>query len=97
SLVNLLLPLLMILTTLFIAALIGAAGVGGINFSAEATMPKLSKMNPLSGFKRMFGLQSWVELLKSILKVLLVSGVAFYLIEASQKDLFQLSLDVYPQ
>ncbi|ENM3913447.1 flagellar biosynthesis protein FlhB [Vibrio cholerae] len=97
SLVNLLLPLLMILTTLFIAALIGAAGVGGINFSAEAAMPKLSKMNPLSGFKRMFGLQSWVELLKSILKVLLVSGVAFYLIEASQKDLFQLSLDVYPQ
>ncbi|ENM5772754.1 flagellar biosynthesis protein FlhB [Vibrio mimicus] len=97
SLVNLLLPLLMILITLFIAALIGAAGVGGINFSAEAAMPKLSKMNPLSGFKRMFGLQSWVELLKSILKVMLVAGVAFYLIEASQKDLFQLSLDVYPQ
>ncbi|HCZ9583649.1 TPA: flagellar biosynthesis protein FlhB [Vibrio cholerae] len=97
SLVNLLLPLLMILTTLFIAALIGAAGVGGISFSAEAAMPKLSKMNPLSGLKRMFGMQSWVELLKSILKVLLVSGVAFYLIEASQKDLFQLSLDVYPQ
>lgn len=77
SLVNLLLPLLMILTTLFIAALIGAAGVGGISFSAEAAMPKLSKMNPLSGLKRMFGMQSWVELLKSILKVLLVSGVAF--------------------
>ena len=34
SLVNLLLPLLMILSTLFIAALIGAAGVGGISFSA---------------------------------------------------------------
>ncbi|WP_312588906.1 flagellar biosynthesis protein FlhB [Vibrio cholerae] len=97
SLVNLLLPLLMILSTLFIAALIGAAGVGGISFSTEAAMPKLSKMNPLSGLKRMFGMQSWVELLKSILKVLLVSGVAFYLIEASQKDLFQLSLDVYPQ
>ncbi|WP_246745595.1 EscU/YscU/HrcU family type III secretion system export apparatus switch protein, partial [Vibrio cholerae] len=79
SLVNLLLPLLMILSTLFIAALIGAAGVGGISFSAEAAMPKLSKMNPLSGLKRMFGMQSWVELLKSILKVLLVSGVAFYL------------------
>ncbi|MGL4616119.1 MAG: EscU/YscU/HrcU family type III secretion system export apparatus switch protein [Shewanella sp.] len=44
-------------------------------------------MNPLSGFKRMFGMQSWVELLKSILKVMLVAGVAFYLIEASQKDL----------
>lgn len=97
SLSSLLLPLILILVTLFIAALIGAAGVGGINFSAEAAMPKPSKMNPLSGIKRMFGLQSWVELFKSILKVLLVSGVAFYLIEASKEDLFQLSTDVYPQ
>ena len=54
-------------------------------------------MNPLSGLKRMVGIQSWVELLKSILKVLLVSGMAFYLINAAKADLFQLSLDVYPQ
>ncbi|CAM2852656.1 flagellar biosynthesis protein FlhB [Vibrio neptunius] len=97
SLVSLLGPLLLILAVLFIAALIGAAGVGGISFSVEAAMPKWSKMNPLSGLKRMVGLQSWVELLKSILKVTLVSGVAFYLIDAAQKDLFQLSMDVYPQ
>lgn len=97
TLTGLLLPLLLILITLFVAALIGAAGVGGINFSAEAAMPKLSKLNPLSGFKRMFGMQSWVELFKSILKVLLVIGVAFYLIDASKSDLFQLSLDVFPQ
>ncbi|MBF4245965.1 flagellar biosynthesis protein FlhB [Vibrio anguillarum] len=97
SLVTLVLPLSLILITLFIAALIGAAGIGGINFSVEAAMPKPSKMNPLSGLKRMFGLQSWVELFKSILKVLLVSGVAFYLINASKEDLFQLSMDVYPQ
>jgi len=93
AMVNLLLPLLLILITLFIAALIGAAGVGGVSFSAEAAMPKLSKMNPLSGLKRMFGLQSWVELLKSILKVLLVAGVAFYLIEASKEDIFH-ALDI---
>ncbi|WP_281629114.1 flagellar biosynthesis protein FlhB [Vibrio sp. St2] len=97
SMGNLLGPLLLILVVLFIAALIGAAGIGGISFSVEAAMPKWSKMNPLSGLKRMVGLQSWVELLKSILKVTLVSGVAFYLIDAAQEDLFQLSLDVYPQ
>jgi flagellar biosynthetic protein FlhB len=97
SMGNLLGPLLLILVVLFIAALIGAAGIGGISFSVEAAMPKWSKMNPLSGLKRMVGLQSWVELLKSILKVTLVSGVAFYLIDAAQEDLFQLSMDVYPQ
>ncbi|MCG3721554.1 flagellar biosynthesis protein FlhB [Vibrio cincinnatiensis] len=95
--VGLLLPLMLILITLFVAALFGAAGVGGVNFSAEAAMPKFSKLNPLSGIKRMFGLQSWVELVKSILKVLLVAGVAFYLVDASKSDLFQLSLDVFPQ
>ncbi|MGF1719686.1 flagellar biosynthesis protein FlhB [Vibrio kyushuensis] len=90
-------PLILILSMLFVAALIGAAGVGGVNFSMKAAMPKASKMNPLSGLKRMVGLQSLVELLKSILKVSLVSGVAFYLINASKNDLFQLSMDVYPQ
>ncbi|EHU4931806.1 flagellar biosynthesis protein FlhB [Vibrio vulnificus] len=93
----LLLPLLLILFALFVAAAIGSAGVGGISFSVEAATPKLSKMNPVSGIKRMFGLQSWVELIKSILKVALVTGVAIYLIQASQEDLIQLSLDVYPQ
>lgn len=97
ALLSLLVPLFTVLITLFVAALIGAAGVGGVNFSAEAAMPKMSKINPLNGLKRMFGMQSWVELIKSILKVLLVAGVAFYLIDASKYDLFQLSLDVFPQ
>lgn len=97
TLTHLILPLILILITLFVAALIGAAGVGGVSFSAEAARPKLSKISPLSGFKRMFGMQSLVELFKSILKVLLVAGVAFYLIDVSKNDLFQLSMDVYPQ
>ncbi|MGX9417246.1 flagellar biosynthesis protein FlhB [Vibrio sp. WJH972] len=94
---NLIFPLFLILIILFLAALIGAAGVGGVRFSAEAAMPKASKLNPLSGFKRMFGMQSWVELLKSILKVSLVAGMAMYLVNASKVDLFQLSFDVFPQ
>lgn len=96
ALVALVFPVFLILITLFVAALLGAAGLGGISFSAEAAMPKPSKMNPMSGIKRMFGMQSWVELLKSILKVSLVGGTAFYLIDKSKADLFQLSLDTYP-
>ncbi|WED21051.1 flagellar biosynthesis protein FlhB [Vibrio sp. JC009] len=97
ALVHLIMPLGMILITLFVAAIIGAAGVGGINFSVEAAMPKLSKMNPMNGLKRMVGMQSWVELIKSILKVGLVAGVAFFLIDRAKADLFQLSMDVFPQ
>ncbi|MBL4830803.1 MAG: flagellar biosynthesis protein FlhB [Aliivibrio sp.] len=93
---QLVLPLSLVLITLFVGGLVGAAGLGGISFSVEAARPKLSKINPMSGIKRMFGMQSWVELLKSILKVSLVAGVAFYLVESSLDDLFQLSLDTYP-
>ncbi|MGF1739658.1 flagellar biosynthesis protein FlhB [Vibrio profundum] len=96
SLGHLIMPLVFILMMLFVAALIGAAGVGGVRFSAEAARPKLSKMNPLSGLKRMFGVQSLVELIKSTLKVALVAGMAFYLITTAKDDLFQLSLDVFP-
>lgn len=82
------LPLVLVLVFLFTAALIGAAGLGGIRFSSEAAMPKLSKMNPISGLKRMFGSQSWVELIKSVLKVGLVASVAGYLIYSSLDDFF---------
>ncbi|MEC6813953.1 flagellar biosynthesis protein FlhB [Photobacterium toruni] len=90
------LPLVIILVFLFTAALIGAAGLGGVRFSSEAAMPKLSKMNPMSGLKRMFGSQSWVELIKSILKVGLVASVAGYLIYSSLNDFFQLSIETFP-
>ncbi|MDR9825983.1 flagellar biosynthesis protein FlhB [Vibrio sp. FNV 38] len=94
---SLVFPLLLILIVLFCAALAGASGLGGIRFSAEAARPKLSKLNPLSGLKRMIGKQSFVELIKSILKVGLVAGFAFFLIDGSRADLLQLSTDVYPQ
>ncbi len=68
-----------------------------MSFSAEAARPKLSKMNPISGLQRMLGKQSLVELIKSILKVALVAGVAFYLMQSNLEDFFQLSVEIYPQ
>ena len=38
---------------------IGAAGlIGGYNFSLKSLAPKASKINPLQGFKRMFGMKA---------------------------------------
>ncbi|KEY90368.1 flagellar biosynthetic protein [Candidatus Photodesmus katoptron] len=97
SLANLFSQLILILIILFFTAFISSISVGGIIFSVQATIPKLSKINPLNGFQRMIGLQSWIELIKAILKVLLISGTAFYLIYISKSDLFQLSIDIFPQ
>ena len=65
-------PLAGIFFIILLAGFIGNTLLGGFNFSWQAAAPKASKLNPLSGFKRMFGLQALVELLKSILKVLVV-------------------------
>lgn len=52
--------------------------------------PKLSKINPLSGFKRIFSKNSLFELLKSIAKVFLILYVAYTSIKDHQNDLFLL-------
>ncbi len=55
---------------------------GGINFSLKAMAPKASKLDPISGLrKKIFSMKSLMELLKSILKVLLLGGVAFFVIQ----------------
>ena len=46
--------------------------VGGINFAPKATNFKGSKINPISGLKRMFSIKSLVELGKNLLKVFLL-------------------------
>jgi flagellar biosynthetic protein FlhB len=69
-------------------ASIGAAFVnGGWNFSTEPLMPKLDKINPVAGLKRMFSAQSLVELVKAILKFTLV-GITAWLIIDSQKEAY---------
>ena len=52
--------------------------------------PKFSKINPLSGFKRIFSKDSLFELVKSIVKVALIIYVAYTSIKDHQNDLFLL-------
>jgi flagellar biosynthesis protein FlhB len=44
----------------------------GFVFSLEPLMPQLDRINPLSGFQRLFSKRALVELVKSIFKVLIV-------------------------
>ncbi|MGF1732413.1 flagellar biosynthesis protein FlhB [Photobacterium kasasachensis] len=53
---------------------------GGWNVSGKAAQPKLSKLNPLSGIKRMFSTKSLAELIKSILKVTLISATLYLML-----------------
>lgn len=76
---------------LVLVALVTPMMMGGWNFSAEAMSPKMSKMNPFAGLKRMVGAQGWVELLKAIIKIALVFSVAGSLFNAYLADFMSLS------
>ncbi|MCI6035364.1 MAG: flagellar biosynthesis protein FlhB [Firmicutes bacterium] len=45
--------------------------------TTKPLQPKFSKMNPINGFKRIFSMNSLVELLKAILKIALISYVVY--------------------
>jgi flagellar biosynthesis protein FlhB len=79
-----------------VAAFIGNVMLGGLNFSWEAMAPKWSKLSPLAGFKRMFGVQAAVELLKSLLKFFVVFLVAFLLLSGLFNQILGLSLENIP-
>lgn len=51
--------------------------LGGWMFRPANVLPKLSKLNPLSGIKRMFSTRSLVELIKSTLKVTVIFAVLY--------------------
>lgn len=71
--------MILLMSVLAVAGIIGSIALGGLNFSWEPLLPKLSKMSPIAGLKRMFSVQSLVELLKAIAKVTLV-GIVSYLV-----------------
>ncbi|BBP45554.1 flagellar biosynthesis protein FlhB [Thiosulfatimonas sediminis] len=50
--------------------------LGGWSFSTKALAPKMSKLNPVSGLKRMFSMQALMELFKAFAKFVLVISLA---------------------
>ena len=66
---------------LVIIAIIAPMGVGGLLFSLQSIKPNFGKLNPISGFKRMFSIRIFSELFKSLLKVVLIGfAVTLFLI-----------------
>lgn len=89
-------PIIGFVVSLFIAAFIGSIALGGLTFSSEAMMPKASKMSPIAGFKRMFGMQAVVELLKSIGKFAVIATLAWTLLTFYFPRILALSQTSFP-
>lgn len=79
---------------MFVALIAGVASnymQVGILFSMEVIQPKLEKLDPIKGFKRIFALRALVELLKSMLKIGFVGLVTFLILWGSIDEILILS------
>lgn len=59
---------------LVIVAILAPLCIGGLLFSLQSIKPNFKKLNPIAGFGRLFSTKIFSELLKSILKVVLISA-----------------------
>lgn len=84
--IKLLSPLLLTSVLVVVLSLVP----GGWVFSAKNFAPKFSKLNPITGLGKIFSAQNWSELLKSILKVLVLLSVGYVLVRAALPDLIAL-------
>jgi flagellar biosynthesis protein FlhB len=66
--------------------------IGGWVFSHQAFLPQLNRLNPLQGIANLFSKNAAVELIKSILKTMLVAAVAYQVISHEMEPILSLSL-----
>ncbi|MCX8017747.1 MAG: flagellar biosynthesis protein FlhB [Rhodocyclaceae bacterium] len=84
------------LTTLapfFIATMVGALAApvllnGGFVFSPRVLTLNFERIDPIKGVKRMFSWQSIAEMVKGVLKALLLTGIVWWVVTHEQDKLF---------
>ncbi len=86
-------PLMLVLT--LVAIISNYLQVGTV-FSWEAIAPKMSKISPLSGLKRLFSAQAFAEFVKSLLKLVIVTWIAYVTVKGEMNNLVPL-LDQSPE
>lgn len=95
ALAPLAIPFAMLFGLTLIAAFAAPAMLGSLGFRSEGFAMKGSRIDPLAGFRRMFGVQSLIGLGKSVANVLVVGGIGTLVMLAAVDGLSApISLDV---
>jgi flagellar biosynthetic protein FlhB len=81
--VEILLPLASLFALALGAAVAGPAMLGSMGWRGKALHFKGNRINPLSGLKRMFGMQGATELGKALAKVLLLGTIGYWLVAST--------------
>lgn len=80
-----------ILILLFVISFVAPIVLGGFVFSGSLLQPKFSRMNPLSGIKRMFSMNALTELLKALAKFFVILVVAVAVLASDRQALLSIA------
>jgi len=83
--------LLPIFAALIALVLLASMLLGGWNFSVRAMAPDFSRLSPIAGLKRLFGLRGASELGKALLKCAVVGGVCCGIVSWTFRDVLALA------
>ena len=86
-----LLTVLPIFGLLMVVGVFSSVALGGFLLSPEALEPKFERLNPLKGFKRLFAMQTLIELAKTIAKAVLIGVVGVKVLWSHRDDMLALS------
>ncbi len=84
-----------ILAVALLTGIVAGYAQVGFLFTLETLSPKFSRINPFSGFKRLFSPKGAVELVKAVLKVSVIGYVAYtYLNGQAESILKMMDMDI---
>jgi flagellar biosynthetic protein FlhB len=72
---------------MIIAALLAGFGQTKFNISFKGLEPKLNKVSPIEGFKRLFGAKALIDFLKNIIKFTVITVIAYFVMKPEYEKL----------
>jgi type III secretion protein U len=83
---------LIVLAPVFVAAMLGLllasiVDAGGLPISVKSVTPDLTQLNPVEGFKRIFGLPSLINLVKGVIKIVLIGVAIWFVVRLRLNDM----------
>jgi flagellar biosynthetic protein FlhB len=93
DLVDVLIAFAPVALLIVLVALASPLLIGGWLFSGKALAPNFGRMNPLKGLGNMISSRAGVELIKAILKAILVGTVSWLVVSSQMESMLQLSVE----
>jgi flagellar biosynthetic protein FlhB len=90
------LPVLSFMLISLVGGIYGSIALGGYNFTWKSAAPKGNRLSPLEGFKRMFGVNALVELIKGVAKVVVIGFMAYLALYIFRDEALHLDMELFP-